>query len=82
VVSTFLTYLDISEEYVGISVKARPVDGEANKAIIEYLADIFGLSKSNVELVKGGTNKYKIIALADSELDETNAYEILKNNMI
>jgi uncharacterized protein (TIGR00251 family) len=73
---------EICEEYVGIAVKAQPVDGQANKAIIECLADIFGISKKDVSLERGSTNKNKIISLHDTSMSEEEIYDCLKNNMI
>ncbi len=71
----------MNDEYVGISIKARPIDGDANKAIVNYLSDVFDLSKSDVVLQKGGTSKYKIISL-NSDIDEGEAFNLLKENMI
>jgi uncharacterized protein YggU (UPF0235/DUF167 family) len=71
----------LNDEYVGISIKARPIDGDANKAIVNYLSDVFDLSKSDVVLQKGGTSKYKIISL-NSDIDEGEAFNLLKENMI
>ncbi len=42
-----------------VYTKARPQEGEANKAIIEILAKHFHVSKSCVTLVRGGTGKIK-----------------------
>jgi uncharacterized protein (TIGR00251 family) len=77
----FLINKDVNDEYVSISIKAQPVDGEANKAIIKYLSDVFGLSKSNVVLHKGGASKNKIISI-DSDIEAEAAFNILKENMI
>lgn len=66
---------------MGISIKARPVDGEANKAIIKYLSDIFNLSKSDVCIQKGGTSKHKILSI-NYDISNEDAYNILKNNII
>lgn len=41
-------------------VKEAPEDGKANKAVVEALATYFKTSKSNIELVSGGTNRDKI----------------------
>lgn len=44
-----------------VSVKEPPVQGKANQAIIEALAEYFGISKSNIKIVSGFTSKQKII---------------------
>lgn len=46
-----------------IWVTAPPVDSAANQAVVEFLAEELGLSKSRVELVRGGTNRHKTILL-------------------
>lgn len=40
-------------------VRAPAVEGKANKAAIELLADHFGVSRSAVRLVGGATSRYK-----------------------
>lgn len=41
------------------SVTAVPEKGKANKALIELLADEFGIPKSTIELVRGETDRNK-----------------------
>ena len=43
-----------------IAVQAPPVDGRANGALIEFLADICSLSRSSIELVSGGASRNKV----------------------
>lgn len=47
-----------------VRVRARPVDGEANDALIRFLARSLNLSKSAVSLTRGGQSRLKMIALA------------------
>jgi len=42
-----------------IALAAPPVDGEANAALIEFLADELDLRKADVELLDGDTNRRK-----------------------
>jgi len=54
-----------------VRVRARPVDGEANAALIRFLAKALGVSKSSVELARGGQSRLKIVEIAslgDAEL--------------
>lgn len=46
-----------------ISTRAKPVDGLANAGICLAVADIFGVSKSRVELIKGEKSRQKKIRL-------------------
>ena len=48
---------------VKVRIKCAPVDGKANKELIETLADAFDLPKSAVEFKRGETSKTKRILL-------------------
>ena len=52
---------------VKVRIKCAPVDGKANKELIETLADVFGLSKSAVVFKSGETSKTKRILLRGTE---------------
>ena len=42
-----------------IRIKAPPVDGKANRHLIEFLADVFGVAKRDVVLLAGETGRDK-----------------------
>ena len=46
-----------------IQVHAPPLDGRANAVLLEFVAEMFGLSKSAVELVSGQSSRSKVILL-------------------
>ncbi|GAW42297.1 hypothetical protein SH203_02713 [Brevundimonas sp. SH203] len=46
-----------------VRVRARPVDREANDALVRFLAKSLGLPKSTVALARGGQSRLKMIAL-------------------
>lgn len=46
-----------------ISVKAPPVDGKANAAIIKLLAEYFDISPSLIEIVSGYMSRIKVIQI-------------------
>jgi uncharacterized protein (TIGR00251 family) len=48
---------------VRVRIRCAPVDGKANKELIETLADAFGIPKSSVVLKSGETSKAKRILL-------------------
>lgn len=48
-----------------VKVAAAPVDGEANKALRDFLAKSLGLSKSEVTLEKGGSSRFKTFVIPD-----------------
>lgn len=42
-----------------VRVPGAPVDGQANAELQRFLADVLGVSRSAVELVRGGTGRQK-----------------------
>ena len=44
-----------------VRVDARPSEGKANKRLIEILSEYFGVSKSNVRILKGQKSREKIV---------------------
>jgi uncharacterized protein YggU (UPF0235/DUF167 family) len=44
-----------------VSVSARAVEGQANKAVVEAVAAAFGVRRSAVRLVRGATGRDKLI---------------------
>lgn len=48
---------------VKVRIRCAPVDGKANKELIETLADVFDLPKSSVVFKSGETSKTKRILL-------------------
>lgn len=46
-----------------IYVTAPAVDGKANKALIELIADYFHVAKSSVKIIKGEKSRNKILAI-------------------
>ncbi len=45
-------------------VKAPPVDGAANKAVLRWFSDTLGISKSSVAIATGETARIKQVELA------------------
>ena len=48
-----------------VSVKALPIDGRANGAVIEVLAEFLKIPKSNLRILSGMRSKRKIIEILD-----------------
>jgi len=49
-----------------VSVKERPIQGKANQAVIEALAEHFGVKKSNIKIISGLASKQKIIEIGSN----------------
>lgn len=56
-----------------IAVQAPPVEGRANSALVEFLAELFGLPKSRVELVSGELSRSKVFLLRGVTLAKAEA---------
>jgi uncharacterized protein (TIGR00251 family) len=52
-----------------LKIKAKPIDGEANKYIIIYLSKILGVSHYSIKIIKGQFSKHKAIEVP-LELEE------------
>ncbi len=48
-----------------IRVPAPPAEGRANAALIEFVADVLGVSKRRVEIVAGHRGLDKIVSILD-----------------
>lgn len=49
------------KELVKIKITAQPIDGKANKALIEFLSKNFKIPKTSIKILKGETSKEKTI---------------------
>ncbi len=58
---------------IKIKVAAPPVDGAANKALIEFLAETLGLPKNQVDIVAGETSERKLISLVGISPDKVDS---------
>lgn len=58
---------------LSVKLTAPPVEGAANKACIDFLADLLGLRKSQLSLESGPTSRDKVFqvdGLSDEDLAE------------
>ncbi len=60
-----------------VKVNAPPVEGKANKGLIELLSKALGIKKSNIEIQKGATSKRKVVMIEDMTLADIS--ELLGN---
>jgi len=54
---------------IKIRVTAAPVEGQANKALVEFLAEVLDIAKSKIEIIGGLSGRIKLITILD--LDPT-----------
>jgi uncharacterized protein len=62
---------------VEISVTSPPVDNRANEQLVDYLADILGVAKTSLSIIKGGHSRNKVVLI--ESLGEDEVFEKLKN---
>lgn len=55
---------------LSIKLTAPPVEGAANKACIEFLAETLGIRKSQIELKSGATGRDKVFCVEDMSEEE------------
>jgi uncharacterized protein (TIGR00251 family) len=57
----------LKEEAGGVKVylTAPPVDGKANEALIDFLAEHYGVRVSRIEIIKGLKSRNKVINIRD-----------------
>ncbi|MBT3585482.1 MAG: DUF167 domain-containing protein [Halobacteriovoraceae bacterium] len=59
----------VTEEVDGpytVRINTPPVDGKANKRVIELLAKHLGVAKTSISLHRGGKSKEKVFVVSDS----------------
>lgn len=50
-----------------LKITAQPIEGKANKAVIEYLSKTFKIPKTSCEIIKGETSKEKTILIKSKD---------------
>ncbi|HVP20814.1 MAG TPA: DUF167 domain-containing protein [Anaerolineaceae bacterium] len=58
---------------IKIRLMAPPVEGQANKALIEFLADILETPKSNIEIISGQASRGKLVTIVGLDSDTVQA---------
>ena len=54
---------------VRVRLAASPADNESNAALLEFLAEILGVSKTKLEIVAGSAGRDKLISVVDMDVD-------------
>ncbi len=63
---------------VKIKITAPPVDGKANKCLIEFLSKTFKIPKSSIEILRGETSKEKTLLIKITDDDKI---AMIKSNL-
>ncbi|MFA7061765.1 MAG: DUF167 domain-containing protein [Pedobacter sp.] len=59
----------LQDNALKIRLTSPPVDGAANKLCREFLADLFDVPKSAVEIVSGETSRHKRVRISGADPD-------------
>lgn len=70
-----------TREGIKIKITAQPIDGKANKALIEFLAKQFKVPKSYFEIIRGETSKDKSILINNIDAEKVNQINKMLNNI-
>lgn len=55
------------EGQVVLRLNAPAIEGKANKAAVDFIAEYFGIPRSRVTLVSGQTSRHKVFEVAGLE---------------
>ncbi len=57
-------------EAIKVKVQAPPVEGKANEALLEFLAERLGLSARQLEIVAGAKSRDKLVGINGMTVEE------------
>lgn len=57
-----------------IKISAPPVNGRANKRLIELISRHFGIPKSNVDIIKGKSSRLKTVKVSGISGESFNSF--------
>lgn len=67
-----------TQDGLKIKITAPPVDGKANKSLIEFLSKTFKIPKSSIEILRGETSKEKTLLIKITDDDKI---AMIKSNL-
>lgn len=62
-----------SDGTVKVRLTAIPVEGEANEALVNFLAEVLGVAPTKLDIVAGMSGKDKLIAVIGMDKDEVHS---------
>lgn len=57
------THGEAASAQLNIAVQAQPIEGRANAALLEFLAEVFSLPKSAATILSGELSRTKVVLL-------------------
>jgi len=55
-----------------IRLTAPPVEGKANKGLVEFLADWLNIPRSQIRLLNGQKSRYKLVEIEGISIEQIN----------
>jgi uncharacterized protein (TIGR00251 family) len=59
----------LTDGTIKVHIAAPPVDDDANKELLVFLAEVLGVPKSRVEIVAGNTGRDKLVSVLDMDVE-------------
>ena len=57
---------------IKIKVQSPPVDGEANKALIDFLSEMLSIPKAFISIKSGQKSRFKTVCIEGSDINSEN----------
>jgi uncharacterized protein (TIGR00251 family) len=73
-------FIGLYNNRLKLQLKTPPIDGKANKHLIRFLANYFGVSQNQVKIKIGIGSKYKIVLIFDPQIN-LDAFKKCKENI-
>jgi uncharacterized protein (TIGR00251 family) len=54
---------------IKVHITAPPVDDEANRELVKFMAEVLGIPKSKLEIVAGMSGRDKLISVLDLDVE-------------
>jgi uncharacterized protein (TIGR00251 family) len=60
----------LSDQTIKVRLTAPPVEGEANEALVKFLAEVLDVPKSKIEIVAGMSGRDKLVSIVDVDSED------------
>ena len=70
----------LADGTIKIRLTSPPVEGKANQALVRFLADVFDISPSNIEIISGKKGRKKVVLIEG--INEKTAQAIIDEQML
>ena len=57
-------------DIIKVKITAQPIDGKANKALVEYLSKNLKIPKTSIKILKGETSKDKTVLFETTDAEK------------